>query len=404
MCTKNDPMNEGQFDILTINGGSSSIKFSLYQPGSVLKASLHGKIEKIGTGQASLVYAREAVKQPTQETIAAPNMQAAGDFLIDWLEKEIGFPTISAVGHRIVHGLMHTEAVRITDDIIAELKSISLYDPDHLPAEIALVEKIRERYPQLTQVACFDTAFHAQLPRVARLFPIPRWLEKEGIRRYGFHGLSYSYLLETLKAVASKEESNGKLIFAHLGSGASLAAVKEGRCIDTSMGFTPTGGCMMSSRCGDIDPGILVYLVQQKQFTPQQLNDLVNHQSGLLGVSETSADMQELLQQEATDVRAAEAVELFCYEVKKWLGAFTGVLGGVDAVVFTGGIGENAPVIRARICEGLDYLGIQLSEKQNQQNEWLISSKESRVNVYVIPTDEEYRIAGITAELLQKNA
>jgi acetate kinase len=170
------------------------------------------------------------------------------------------------------------------------------------------------------------------------------------------------------------------------------------------MGFTPTGGCMMSSRCGDIDPGILVYLLQQKQFTPQQLNDLVNHQSGLLGVSETSADMQELLQQEATDVRAAEAVELFCYEVKKWLGAFTGVLGGVDAVVFTGGIGENAPVIRARICEGLDYLGIQLSEKQNQQNEWLISSKESRVNVYVIPTDEEYRIAGITAELLQKNA
>lgn len=228
---------------------------------------------------------------------------------------------------------------------------------------------------------------------------MPRRFDKAGVRRYGFHGLSYTYLLEALNKIKGIEKVNGRIILAHLGSGASLAAVKNGESIDTSMGFTPAGGLVMSSRPGDLDPGVAWYMMQSEQLTPDQFNHLINHEAGLLGVSETSSDMQDLLNKESLDVRAAEVVALFCYQAKKWIGAFAAVLNGLDSLVFSGGIGENAPVIRSRICNGFDYLSIEIDEKENNKNATVISTANSKVKVYMIPTDEEIIIAKSTREL-----
>jgi len=393
-------MQEGQSQILTINGGSSSIKFSLYQYDETLKIILSGKIERIGTETTSFVYNRNeqaAIKNP----VTAKDLSEAALFLIDWLEKEVSFKHLRAVGHRIVHGMRHTAPLVINQEILDEFKQISVFDPDHMPGAIVLIEKIREQYPHLKQVACFDTAFHAGIPRVASMFPLPRRFEKDGIRRYGFHGISYNYLLERLDALAGTNISQGRLVLAHLGSGSSMAAVKNGKCIDTTMGFTPAGGFMMSTRSGDLDPGIITYLIDKYKYTSKQLDGLTNHESGLLGVSAISADMHVLLDKEQTDIRAAEAIALFCYQAKKSLCAFTGALGGIDAIVFTGGIGENASAIRTRICDGLQYLGIELDPSKNQENASLISIPGRPVNVYVIPANEEYMIAILTLALLK---
>jgi len=393
-------MQEGQSQILTINGGSSSIKFSLYQYDETLKIILSGKIERIGTETTSFVYNRNeqaAIKNP----VTAKDLSEAALFLIDWLEKEVSFKHLTAVGHRIVHGMRHTAPLVINQEILDEFKQISVFDPDHMPGAIVLIEKIREQYPHLKQVACFDTAFHAGIPRVASMFPLPRRFEKDGIRRYGFHGISYNYLLERLDALAGTNISQGRLVLAHLGSGSSMAAVKNGKCIDTTMGFTPAGGFMMSTRSGDLDPGIITYLIDKYKYTSKQLDGLTNHESGLLGVSAISADMHDLLDKEQTDIRAAEAIALFCYQAKKSLCAFTGALGGIDAIVFTGGIGENASAIRTRICDGLQYLGIELDPSKNQENAILISIPGRPVNVYVIPANEEYMIAILTLALLK---
>jgi len=321
--------------------------------------------------------------------------------LMDWIEERVGRDALTAVGHRVVHGgPKYSKPQRMSAEMVEELHQLSPFDPEHLPEEILLTGAFHRRFPDLPQVACFDTAFHHDMPRVAKLLPIPRRYEAQGVRRYGFHGLSYQFLIGELARLAGTEVAQGRVILAHLGNGASLAAVHHGKSIDTSMSFTPTAGVPMSTRSGDLDPGLLWYLSRVEKMSAKRFNEMVNFQSGLLGVSETSSDMHDLLEHEAQDVRAAEAVALFCYQVKKWIGAFAAALGGLDTLVFAGGIGENAPTVRARICDGLGFFGIELEDKRNAANECIISSAASRVSVHMIRTDEELMIAKSVCELL----
>jgi acetate kinase len=391
--TKELKVSPAEESVLTINGGSSSIKFALYQIGSPMQRKLAGKIDRIGTPGTHLTYSHVSRNQQGSHNIDAGDHASATHFLLDWLEQQVGFSHVRAVGHRVVHGMKHIQPEQVSQALLDELHRISSYAPDHLPHEIALIEAFRQRYPHLPQVACFDTAFHHTLPRVARLLPIPRRFDAEGVQRYGFHGLSYAYLMQELAQVAGTKAAQGRVVLAHLGNGASLAAVRDGRSVDTSMGFTPSGGLPMGTRPGDMDPGVAWYLMQSENLTPSQFNQIINHESGLLGVSETSSDMRDLIKNEATDVRAAEAVALFCYQVKKWIGAYMAVLGGLDTLVFAGGIGENAPAVRARICEGLGFLGIEIDEARNVTNASVISTETSRVAVRVMHTDEEVMIA-----------
>jgi acetate kinase len=386
--------------VLAMNGGSSSIKFALYQTGEPLERKLVGKIDRIGLSGTNLTFHDLTQSQQVSRSIQATDQRSAVNFLVDTLEEQIGFASVSAVGHRVVHGMKHTEPESVTQGLLDELHRISSYDPDHLPREIELIEALRQRYPKLPQVACFDTAFHRTMPRAAKLLPIPRRFDAMGIQRYGFHGLSYAYLMKELGNVAGTKVAQGRVILAHLGNGASLAAVRDGWSIDTSMGFTPAGGLIMGTRSGDLDPGVAWYMMQAEHLTPQQFNHLINHESGLLGVSETSSDMRDLLAHESEDVRAAEAVALFCYQVKKWIGAFAAALGGVNTLVFAGGIGENAPLVRARICDGLGFLGIEIDEKRNAANAHVISAETSRVTVRVMHTDEELMIAKTVCRVL----
>jgi acetate kinase len=385
-------------NVLTINGGSSSIKYAVYSMRDNPARLLHGKIDRIGLNDPVLTATYAQSNKKDSFPAMAPGIPEAAGFLIDWLEEQPEFNNVAAIGHRIVHGMDHTEAVLITPALLEELKKISSYDPDHLPGEIQLIEILGQRHPALQQVACFDTSFHTCMPRVARMMPIPRRFDNAGVKRYGFHGLSYSYIMEELTRI-NGDVANGRVIIAHLGNGASMAAVKAGRSIDTSMGFTPAGGLMMGTRPGDLDPGVAWYMIQKEAMTPEQFNDVINHRSGLLGVSDSSPDMQDLLKKESTDIQAKEAVDLFCYQVKKWIGSFTAVLGGLDVLVFTGGIGENAPIIRSRICTGLQFMGIELDENQNEKNGPVIAVNSSKVLVYVIPTDEELMIAKTTIKL-----
>jgi acetate kinase len=292
---------------------------------------------------------------------------------------------------------------RFTAEVVAELKRAIPLDPSHLPREIALVEAFGRRFPSVPQVACFDTAFHRDLPRVASLLPIPRSFLDAGVRRFGFHGLSYTYLLDEQRRIAPREAA-GRVVFAHLGSGASMAAVAGGRPIDTSMAFTPTAGLVMGTRPGDLDPGLLVYLMREQKFTPEQLDDWLNHNCGLLGVSAFSADVRDLLGARQKDTRAAEAIELFCYQARKWIGAFAAAMGGLDALVFSAGIGERSPDIRAEICAGLEHLGVRIEPTRNQAASGepaIISAEEGRVAVRVIPTDEEIVIARIVLKIVK---
>jgi acetate kinase len=387
--------------LLAINGGSSSIKFALYEVGEPLKHRLYGKVDRIGLGGTTLAWHdAEGTAQPTSPLKATDHRSAAG-LLIDWLETHTDFARIEGVGHRVVHGMTHTAPELVTTDLLAELDRLRPYDPDHLPREIELIEAVRQRYPKLRQVACFDTAFHQTMPRVAKLLPIPRRFDAKGIRRYGFHGLSYAYLMEELAGLGEPTATKGRVILAHLGNGASLAAVLDGKSIDTSMGFTPTAGLVMSTRSGDLDPGLAPYLQRTEQLSTADFYKMVNHESGLLGVSETSSDMRDLLDHEKKDERAAEAVALFCYQAKKWIGSFAAALGGLDTLVFAGGIGENAPRVRERICAGLQFLGIDLDSWHNGQSASVISSPVSRVLVRVIHTNEELMIARSTDRVLR---
>jgi acetate kinase len=386
--------------VLTINRGSSSVKFALYHTGEPLKLIQYGSVDRIGLPDTNLTFSNSKGNQKGNLILKSSDTRSTSNFLIDWLEEQNGFSSVRAVGHRVVHGMHHTQPELITNELLDELHSITPYDPDHLPGEIELIEAFRRRHPKLTQVACFDTAFHSSMPRVAKLLPIPRRFDAKGIRRYGFHGLSYTYLMEKLSHVEGTNVANGRVILAHLGNGASLVAVREGKSIDTSMGFTPAGGLTMGTRPGDLDPGVAWYLMRSENLTPKEFSNLINHDSGLLGISETSSDMQDLLAKESADARAAEAVALFCYQAKKWIGAFTAALGGLDTLVFSGGIGENSPAVRSRICEGLGFLGIELEEKRNMANATVISKDNGRTAVRVIHTDEELMMARIICLML----
>jgi acetate kinase len=386
--------------VLAINGGSSSIKFALYQVGEALEQRLSGKVDRIGLSGTNLTFHEPDGKPQASRSLAAADHKSAASFLMDWFETQTAFASVKAVGHRVVHGMTHSEPEQVTPELLDELHRITPYDPDHLPREIELIEAFRRRHPSLPQVACFDTAFHRTMPRVAKLLPIPRRFDTKGVQRYGFHGLSYAYLMEELVRVGDPAATTGRVILAHLGNGASLAAVRDGKSIDTSMGFTPTAGLVMSTRSGDLDPGLAPYLARTEQITTTQFYEMVNHKSGLLGVSEISSDMRDLLAREADDVRAAEAVALFCYQAKKWIGSFAAALGGLDTLVFAGGIGENASPVRTRICEGLGFLGIELHELRTAETAEVISTDASRVVVRVIRTDEERIIAKMVCRVL----
>ncbi len=391
--------------ILTINGGSSSIKFALFQVESPLRRVLEGRIERIGMLSPNFVVKGLNPADNFSRPVVAPDHKVAVSALMDWVEERTGRGEVTAIGHRVVHGgPKYSEPQLVTAEMVKELHQLEPFDPEHLPEEIQLTEAFHRRFPDLPQVACFDTAFHHDMPRVARLLPIPRRFDAKGVRRYGFHGLSYAFLMEELMRLAGPQTARGRVILAHLGNGASLAAVRGGKSMDTSMSFTPTAGIPMSTRSGDLDPGLVWYLARTEHVEPKQFNEMVNFQSGLLGVSEISSDMQELLAREADDVRAAEAVAMFCYQVKKWIGAFAAALGGLDTLVFAGGIGENAPKIRARVCDGLGFLGIEILEKENAANAGVISSDASRVAVRVIHTDEEWTIAKTVCQVLGLSA
>lgn len=392
--------------VLTINGGSSTIRFAQYTAEPTPRKVLEGKIDRVGKPDARFSFRSvndPSAPDPWQEGLSgqALGVRSTTESLLDWLDSRQIFASVHAVGHRIVHGMSRSLPEHVTPRLIEELRQATPYDPDHLPAEVELIEALQKRYPRLTQIACFDTAFHRDMPQVASWVAIPRRFNGAGVRRYGFHGLSYQYLVGELTRIGDPAAQNGRVILAHLGSGASLAAVLNGRSIDTSMGFTPASGLVMATRSGDLDPGLISYLARTESMNASRFNELVNHDSGLLGISETSSDMQKLLETEGGDPRASEAIELFCYQTKKWIGAYAAALGGLDTLVFSGGIGENAPSVRARICAGLNFLGVTLDEHRNLANQDVISSSSAaRPKVRVIRTDEEWMIATLVYNLL----
>ena len=393
-------MESSQPHILTINGGSSSIKFALFGGGASLHRIFDGAIDGLGAAAATF-HVRYANGAAESQPVRTTDHEAAVGTLMDWIEEKGWHRSVEAVGHRVVHGgpRFH-QPQQITPDLLDELQRLQPFDPEHLPDEILLIRTIRQRFPRMSQIACFDTAFHHDLPRVAQILPIPRRYESQGVRRYGFHGLSYAFLMEELGRLAGDEAARGRVVLAHLGNGSSLAAVRDGHPVDTSMGFTPAAGVPMGTRSGDLDPGLIGYLARTEQMTPERFNEMVNASSGLLGVSETTSDMRELLENEGSDHRAAEAVAMFCYRTKQCLGGFAAALGGLDTLVFSGGIGENAPTVRARICEGLSFIGIVIDDKRNADNQNVISTGTSQVTVRVMRTDEQVMIAKATRAAL----
>ena len=382
--------------ILCFNTGTSSLKFAIYIVGDVEEVKLlSGAVERIGLS-GGRIWIRGGNDEPLVDshrdfighTAAASSVVAAA--------KDLGIPTPAAVGHRVLHGGPdHTVCERVTRPLLADLRKLIPFAPLHLPSAIQCIEAVAERFPELPQVVCFDTAFHRRMPEVAQRFPLPHELWYEGIRRYGFHGLSYEFIMSALGGAGG-----GRLIMAHLGNTASLSAVLNGEPMDTTMGLTPTGGLMMATRSGDLDPGVLIHLMDEKGFFSGEIDEIVNRRAGLWGVSGISSDMKTLLEQREHEPRAAQAVELFCYQLRKYIGAMAAVLGGIDTLVFTGGIGEHAGPVRSEVCRGLSYLGINLDEQGNATDASVISRPGSACTVRVIPTNEDLMIARHTKKLL----
>jgi acetate kinase len=386
--------------ILTINSGSSSVKFALFDlvRGEVPK--LIGKIERIGLAGGTFRVRGTTGASLLDQTRDLPDHAAAFEELFAWLTNQPDARQLDAVGHRIVHGgTRFIKPHRINDEMIASLRQLVALAPDHLPHQVGAIEATSRAYPKLAQVACFDTAFHRQMPAPAQTYALPKSLRDEGLIRYGFHGLSYEFISQELRKVAPAS-ADGRVILAHLGNGASMAAMRGGVSVDTTMGFTPTGGLVMSTRSGDLDPGVVLHLLDQKGMTVTDVRELLNKKAGLLGVSGISSDVKDLLAKEASDRAAAEAIELFCYQAKKFVASLAAVFGGLDTLIFTAGIGENAPAIRRRICDGLAFLGIELDDRRNNANEALISTDRSLVAVRVMKTNEELMIARHTANLI----
>jgi len=384
--------------VLCLNGGSSSLKFAIYQidKGSEVRLA-EGAAEEVGLPSARF-WMRDSQGRMVADTSAGLHGTSEVVTLLLGALSRNGSAQFSAAGHRIVHGGPdYTSPQLVTPSLMLALKRFIPFAPQHLPAQLELVDAIGNAYPKLPQVVCFDTAVHRSMPELAGRFPLPRRLWDEGIRRYGFHGLSYEFILASLGSAAGR-----RTIIAHLGNGASMVAVLDGVPIDTTMGFTPSGGMMMSTRSGDLDPGILVYLLQQKRYDAGTIQRLVNDESGLLGVSASTSDMKTLLENRPTQPEAAQAVAMFCYQARKWIGALSAVLGGLDMLVFTGGIGEHAAPVRYEICTGLEYLGVHISEEQNSRNAPVISIPASPCTFRVILTNEDLIIERRTRCVLER--
>jgi acetate kinase len=373
--------------LLCLNGGSSSLKFAVFEVYDASEERIFsGAVEAIGAdgGRAWLRAGKQLLFDQNgtfaDHTDAVKIMFAA-------LQQQ-GVKKLAAAGHRIVHGGPRFSAPqRVDERVKRELKELTPFAPLHLPSQVAMIEAVAFHFPELPQVACFDTAFHSGMPEVAQRFALPSSLWEQGIKRYGFHGLSYEYIVGKLGT-----QLGSRAIVAHLGNGASMVALKDRRPVDTSMGLTPTGGFMMGTRSGDLDPGVLLHLMETG-YTAKQLETLINHQAGLVGVSGGTSEMKALLEKRRTDRAAALAVEMFCYQVRKFIGAYAAVLNGLDTLVFTGGIGERAVEVRAETCVGLEYLGIALDDSANGKNAEIISTAGSRCVVRVIQTDEDLMIA-----------
>jgi len=377
--------------ILCLNAGSSSLKFAVYGRTPDLDgdttALAAGAVERIGLSQSRLRVSTDG-GGATETEGEYKDHGSAVQAVLDLLERR-GLPPLDAVGHRVVHGgPRHTAPVRLDARLMESLRELAPLAPLHLPGELSVIEAVSARFPALPQVVCFDTAFHHRMPEEARRLPLPRALWDVGIRRYGFHGLSYEYIVWRLGPAAG-----GRTIIAHLGNGASMAAVRDGLPVDTTMGLTPTGGFMMGTRSGDLDPGVLLYLLREKGYDSERLDRLVNDEAGLLGVSGLSPDMKTLLERRERDPAAAQAVAMFCYQLRKHVGALAAALGGLDTLVFTGGIGERAAPVRWEACQGLDHLGLRLDAERNAAHADTVSRTDSRCIVRVIPAQEDLMIA-----------
>jgi acetate kinase len=389
-------MSSKEHVILCINSGSSSLKFALYCLGEVEERRIaHGAVEGISLPDGQLWIRDEDNHALADSRREFPGHVAAAEAVSE-AARNLRFPPPAAAGHRVVHGGLHfTGAERVDASLLRELRELIPLAPLHLPSAIQGIDAVAARFPGLPQVACFDTAFHRRMPEVAQRLPLSHDLWDQGVRRYGFHGLSYEYIVSTLG-----NRAQGRMVIAHLGNGASLAAVLNGRPLDTTMGFTPTGGLMMGTRSGDLDPGVVLYLMREKNFDHKRLDHALNEQAGLSGVSGISPDMKILLEQKDREPRAAQALELFCYQLRKHIGAMTAVLGGLDTLVFTGGIGEHAAAVRWEVCRELAYLGIRLDAERNASHAEMISAAGSTCTVRVIPTNEDLMIARQTRAVL----
>ena len=386
--------------ILSINCGSSTLKFELFEVAEGERSIARGVVDRIGgRGSAELISERG---ESTVRSIAAADHSEATHQAIGLLDSSALLGGLEAVGHRVVHGGARFSRPALLDAVDEEaIEELTELAPLHNGPALAAIRAVREALgPRIPQVAAFDTAFHSRMPRVARLFALPHRLADEGVLRYGFHGLSYEYVMGELRAL-NPEVAAGRVVIAHLGNGASMVAVRDGVGVDTTMGFTPTGGLVMGTRSGDLDPGVLLYLLEENELSPPEVGELINRRAGLLGVSETTADMRDLLSREANDTRAAEAIALFCYQAKKFIGALAAALGGLDTLVFTGGIGEHAATVRWRICKGLEFLGIRLDATRNEEHAPVVSRNGSPVTVRVIPTDENLMIVRHTRRLVR---
>ncbi len=374
--------------ILVINAGSSSIKFSIFS--STLKLMYHGEIEKIFESPILTIL------DATHSEIVKQEIQSAGYELslstfFDWLNQQADTIKLGSAGHRVVHGgAIFYHPTLITDNVISDMESLIPLAPLHQPYNIEAIKMIKKKFPNLKQVACFDTTFHQTQDKLATLFAIPKNLTDENIIRYGFHGISYEYISSVMSAYLG-DQANTRVIVAHLGSGASMCAMYQKKSVATTMGFTALDGLMMGKRCGHIDPGVLLYLMQEKHYTASTIQDLLYNKSGLLGVSGISNDVRELTS--STDPLANEAIELFCYRAALEMGSLCAALNGCNAFIFTAGIGENSAIVRKKICDRLTWLGIKICNLANQNNQSIISDKNSLITVCVIPTNEELMIA-----------
>jgi acetate kinase len=386
--------------ILTINAGSSSIKFALFQCAPTPAAVFRGELSDIGGAHSKFAVSGGAT-DTFERRFAIPEHVSAANVLVEWLLGRLPADQLAAVAYRVVYGGPGYAATREIDGAMLDaLYTNASTEPAHLAQEIRLMETLRRHYPDSAHVACFDSGFHAAMPAVAATLPIPRRYAALGLRRYGFHGLSCAWLMGELARVAGPQAAAGKVVIAHLGGGASVTAVEDGRSRDTTMGLTAAGGIMMGKRSGDLDPGLARYLARSEQMSPAAFQHMVNYQSGLLGVSETSADLRVLLASQAGDVRAAEAVDLFCYQARKAICAMAGALGGIDTLIFAGGIGEHAPEVRARICAGLAHLGVLLDAGANADGAAVLSKPAGTVCVRRMRTDEESVMAEETRSWL----